>query len=112
MQLRFRFLADNLYDDVDSDLVCFIFMAYICWYAKGEGSVAIFISSLILGVLLAQAVSLNIITYGFYVYQPMEVLTWIAGVLLLRRKPKEYAVEIGLSIVIAFVYQLVIPYWG
>jgi hypothetical protein len=42
----------------------------------------------------------------------MEVLTWIAGVLLLRRKPKEYAVEIGLSIVIAFVYQLVIPYWG
>ena len=88
------------------------FMAYICWYAKGEGSVAIFISSLILGVLLAQAVSLNIITYGFYVYQPMEVLTWIAGVLLLRRKPKEYAVQIGLSIVIAFVYQLVIPYRG
>lgn len=112
MQLRFRFLADNLYDDVDSDLVCFIFYGVYMLVCEREGSVAIFISSLILGVLLAQAVSLNIITYGFYVYQPMEVLTWIAGVLLLRRKPKEYAVEIGLSIVIAFVYQLVIPYWG
>ena len=30
----------------------------------------------------------------------------------LERKLKEYAIEIGLSIVIAFVYQLVMPQWG
>lgn len=87
------------------------FMAYICWYAKGEGIVAIFISSTIMGVLLAQAVNLNI-SQGFYVYHFLEVLTWIIGVILLRRKPKEYAVEIGLSVVIAFVYQSVMPHWG
>ncbi len=86
------------------------FMAYICWYAKGEGIIAIFISSIIMGVLLAQAFNLNIIQ-GFYIYHFLEVLTWIIGVILLRRKLKEYAIEIGLSIVIAFVYQLVMPHW-
>ena len=87
------------------------FMAYICWYAKGEGIIAIFISSMIMGVLLAQAFHLSI-TQGFYMYHFLEVLTWIIGVILLRRKPKEYAMEIGLSVVIAFVYQLIMPYWG
>ena len=87
------------------------FLAYVCWYAKGEGIIAIFISSIITGVLLAQAFNLNI-TQGFYVYHYLEVLTWIIGVLLLRRKTKEYAIEIGLSIMVAFIYQLVMPHWG
>ena len=87
------------------------FMAYVCWYAKGEGIIAIFISSIIIGVLLAQAFNLNI-TQGFYVYHSLEVLTWLIGVILLRRTSKEYAIEIGLSVVIAFIYQLVMPHWG
>ena len=87
------------------------FMAYICWYAKGDGFIAIIISSVIMGVLLAQAFNLSI-TQGFYVYHSLEVITWIIGVILLRRKPKEYATEIGLSFVIAFIYQLVMPHWG
>ena len=44
------------------------FLAYICWYAKGEGIFAILISSMIMGILLAQAFNLNF-TQGFYVYQ-------------------------------------------
>ena len=87
------------------------FMAYICWYAKGKGFIAITISSVIIGVLLAQAFNLNV-TQDFYVYHSLEVFTWLIGVILLRRKPKEYAVEIGLSVVIAYIYQLVIPHWG
>lgn len=87
------------------------FVAYICWYAKGEGIIALSISSIIIGVLLAQAFNLNI-SQGFYMYDLLEVLTWIVAVFLLRRKPKEYAIEIGLSVVIAFIYQLVMPHWG
>ena len=86
------------------------FMSYICWYAKGEGIIAIFISSMIMGVLLAQAFNLNF-TQGFYMYHFLEVITWLIGVIILRRKPKEYAIEIGLSAVIAFIYQLVMPHW-
>lgn len=86
-----------------------IFMAYICWYAKGDGIIAIIISSVIMGVLLAQAFNF---TQGFYMYHLLEVITWIIGVMLLHRKPKEYAMEIGLSVVIALVYQLTLPHWG
>lgn len=85
------------------------FMAYICWYAKGEGVIAIIISSAIIGVLFAQACSL---TQGFYVYHLMEVVTWFIGVIILYRKPKEFVIELGLSVPVAFLYQLVIPYWG
>ena len=45
-------------------------------------------------------------------YHFWEVITWVIGVLLLLRKPKEYAIEVGLSVVIAFIYQLVMPHWG
>lgn len=86
-----------------------ILMAYVCWYAKGEGIFAVLISGCILGALLAQAVSL---TQGFYVYHFMEIVAWITGVIILRRKPKEFAAEMGLSVVIAVVYQLTIPHWG
>ena len=86
-----------------------IFMAYICWYAKGEGVIAIMISSAIIGVLFAQAFSL---TQGFYVYHIMEVVTWFIGVIILYRKPKEFVIELGVSVAVAFMYQLVIPHWG
>lgn len=86
-----------------------IFLAYLCWYARGEGILAIVISSVIIGVLFAQAFSL---TQGFYVYHITELITWIIGVVILYRKPKEFAIELGLSVVIAFIYQLVIPHWG
>ncbi len=86
-----------------------IFLAYICWYAKGKGIISIFISSAIIGVLFAQAFSL---TKGFYVFNIMEIFTWITSVIILYRKPKEFAIELVLSIVVAFIYQLFIPYWG
>lgn len=86
------------------------FMAYVCWYAKGNGIVAVFLSSLILGCLLAQAANLG--RGGVYVYHFLEVLTWLAGVILLRRRPRESAAEMGLSIVIAIVYQHTLPHWG
>ena len=77
--------------------------------AKGEGIIAILISAVILGVLFAQAFC---ITQGFYVFHFMEVITWIIGVIIMCRKPKEFVAELGLSVIIAFLYQLVIPYFG
>ena len=83
--------------------------AYICWYAKGKGTVSIVISALILGVSFSQAF---LITQGFYVTHILEVLTWICVLIALRRKPKEFVIETVLSLVFAFIYQLIFPYWG
>lgn len=85
------------------------FLAYVCWYAKGEGMIGVVISSGILGVLFAQAFSL---TKGFYVYDLMEVIVWMIGILILYRKPKEFILELGLSVLVAFLYQSIMPYWG
>ena len=87
------------------------FLAMACWYAKGGGAPAVLLSAVILGALLAQAVNLRI-DQGVYVYHLMEVFTWLAGVLLLRRRGKEFAVEMGLSVVAAVLYQLILPHWG
>lgn len=83
--------------------------AFICWYAKGNGMAAVFISACILGVLFSQAF---LITQGFYVTHIPEVITYFIGVIILLRKPKELVPELLLSVVVAFVYQLFIPYWG
>ena len=83
--------------------------AYICWYAKGRGTAAILISSVISGVLFSQAF---LITQGFYITHLTEVITWGIAFLVLRRKPKEWVLVFGLSVIVAIVYQLVFPYWG
>lgn len=41
-----------------------------------------------------------------------EALTWVLGVDISYRKPKELPLTLALSMVVAFVYQLLIPYWG
>ena len=84
-------------------------LAFICWYAKGDGIIAVLISACILGVLFSQAF---LITQGFYVTHLPEVITWLVGVIILIRKPKEIVLELVISLPIAFVYQLFIPYWG
>ena len=85
------------------------FIAFICWYAKGKGIIAVIISTGILGVLFSQAF---LITQGFYVTHLLDVITWGIGLIVLYRKPKEFIIELGLSLIVAFAYQLFIPYWG
>lgn len=83
--------------------------AFVCWYARGEGVAAICISAAILGVLFSQAI---LITQRFHVTHLLDLLTWGIGVIILYRKPKEYAVELLLSLGVAVVYQLIFPYFG
>ena len=84
-------------------------LAFICWYAKGRGAAAIGISAVILGVIFSQAF---LITQGFFVTHLLEVIVWIAALIILRREPKEFAIEAAASLGVAVVYQLVVPYWG
>lgn len=85
------------------------FLAYICWYAKGEGVPSLIISAGIIGVLFAQAF---LLVRGFGITHVTELVTWLIALIVLRRKLKEYLIVLGLSIVIAFIYQIIVPYWG
>lgn len=86
------------------------FAAFVCWYARGSGIFAALISAAILGVSFSQAF---LIVQGFMVTHAIEVATWLAVVvILLKKKPKETALELGVSLPVAVIYQLLIPYWG
>jgi hypothetical protein len=84
-------------------------MAYAVWYAVGYGPLAIILSAIILGVSFSQAF---LITQGFMVTHLLEVLCWVIMLVVLRRTPKEYVIQFILSIGVAVLYQLFIPYWG
>lgn len=85
------------------------FLAYICWYAKGNGIIAIVISSIILGLLFSQAV---LIFQGIHITHILELVTWLAGILVLYRKPKELLIMLILSLIVAIIYQTFIQYFG
>lgn len=83
--------------------------AFLCWYAKGEGIVALIISGIILGVLFSQAF---LFIHGFGVTHLPEVVVFVLALFVLRRKPKEFLIEIGIALLVAVVYQLFVPVWG
>lgn len=89
--------------------VASIFIAYICWYSKGEGFIAVCISAVILGVLFSQSV---LLFHGIRITHALELMIYFAAAWVLRQKPRDFALEIVLSIAVAFVYQCFVPYWG
>lgn len=84
-------------------------VSFVCWYARGEGAVAIILSAVILAVMFSQAI---LVTQGFHVTHLLDLLTWGLGLVILYRKPREYMVELLLSLGVAVVYQLIFPYFG
>ena len=41
-----------------------------------------------------------------------EVLVWLAALWVLRRERREFAIMVGISVPVAIVCQLLLPYWG
>lgn len=84
------------------------FLAFLCWYAKGTGRTAFFLSSGVIGVLLNCAFS-----YGmFYVdiSSGLELLMMMIGVIVLRKSFKETIGMIGVGAVFAIIIRAVIPF--
>lgn len=84
-------------------------MAAVCHLAKDEGKLAVGISALTIGAVLSQTI---LFFQGIRITHLTEVIVLIATLFILRKKPKAFAAEIGLSIPVAILIQLVLPYWG
>lgn len=82
-------------------------LANICWYAKGNGKTAIFISALII------AVQFNVsFVYGltyFDVVSPLELVTFLFSIAVLWRPIKETGIMVGAGIVLAVVLNITAP---
>lgn len=84
------------------------FLAFLSWYAKGIGCIALILSAGILGVLLNTAFS-----YGaFYIdiKSGLNLIMLLSGILFLRKSMKETISMIIIAIAFAIIIETVIPF--
>ena len=85
------------------------FLAFVCWYAKGNSKPAFMLSILILAVLFNMA-----FVYGwgyFEAFSVLELAVFIIGLTVLRRETLRSSVLMGtISIILAFLLDMVIPF--
>ena len=84
-------------------------LAFVCWYAKGKSKPAFMLSILILAVLFNMT-----FVYGWGYFEARSVLdlaVFIIGLIVLRRDTPRSSVLMGIiSIVLAFLLDMVIPF--
>ena len=86
-------------------------LAFVCWYAKGKSRPAFMLSVLILAVLFNMT-----FVYGWGYFEArsfLELIVFIIGLTVLRRDTLKSSVLMGtISIVFAFLLDMVIPFHG
>ena len=84
-------------------------LAFVCWYAKGKSKLAFILSVLILAVLFNMC-----FVYGCWYFSPwsvLELIVFIIGLIVLRRDTlRSFALMGTISIVLAFLFNIIIPF--
>lgn len=84
-------------------------LAFVCWYARGKSKRAFILSALILAVLFNMC-----FVYGFGYFSAwsvLEVIVFIIGLIVLKRDTLRSSAIMGtMSIVLAFLLNIVIPF--
>ena len=84
-------------------------LAFVCWYAKGKSKLAFILSALILAVLFNMC-----FVYGCWYFNAksvLEVIVFIIGLIVLRRDTLRSSALMGtISIVLAFLFNVIIPF--
>lgn len=86
------------------------FLAVICWYAKGQGIVAVAISSIIFMFLSRQAFA-----FGFWYFDitnMLELLLWIATIFILYQSPKQIMQVIAIGFLLYLFTAQINFFWG
>src|SRR5690606_36282598 len=86
------------------------FMAFICWYAKGKGIIATFISSVIF-----MFISMQVFVFGFWYFgirYILEFLLWIATIFVLYKSPKQAIRMVIIGLFLIFLTSQINLFWG
>lgn len=85
-------------------------LAFVCWYAKGTSKVSFALSAMIIAVLFNMT-----FVYGwiyFEMYSLLELLVFICGLAVLKRNTiKDSIMMTAMGIVLAFVLNLLVPFY-
>lgn len=84
-------------------------LAFVCWYAKGNGKISLVLSAIIIAVLFNTT-----FVYGwiyFDIYSFLEAIVFICGLVILRRNTvKNTILMTALGIMIAIILDKIIPF--
>ena len=77
------------------------FLAFVCWYAKGKGIIAIAISSIIFMFISRQAFSFGF--WHFDIRHSLEFILWIATIFVLYQSPKQIIQVVSIGLLLFFL---------
>lgn len=80
-------------------------IGYICWYAKGDNKISLIISSLILLVMFN--VSFSIGLWYFDIKSIIDVIIFMATIMILYIKPKNIIISVLLSIILSYLFCMI-----
>ena len=86
------------------------FIAFVCWYAKGKGSIAVLLSSIIFMFISRQAFA-----FGFWYFDiryPLEFLLWIAMIFVLYQSSKQIMKVMTIGSLLYFLTSQINIFWG
>lgn len=86
------------------------FLAFVCWYAKGKGTIAIFISAIIFMFISRQAFA-----FGFWYFDIryiLELLLLIFTVFILYQSPKQIIKVVIIGMLLFFLTAQFNIFWG
>ncbi len=84
-------------------------LAFICWYAKGKGKVALIISTGIIAILIRLAVYFGV--FYISIRSGLDIIVLLIGIIVLRRPLKEMVVMLGAGTVLAMLFCTIIPFY-
>ncbi len=84
-------------------------LAFICWYAKGQSRISLFLSAGIIAVLFNMSFG-----YGigyFHSRSLLEALTFLCGCVVMKRQSLiNTVIMIGIGVALAFVLNIAVPF--
>lgn len=86
------------------------FMAFLCWYAKGNGFIPIIISALIFMFITRQA-----FVFGFWylsIRNSLELILWVGTFLILYQSPIQAVKVVTIGLLAFFLTSSINLFWG
>lgn len=82
-------------------------LAFICWYAKGKGVIALILSACVISALINTAFAYGI--FYISISSWLNVFMLILGIVILYKSPKETILMICIGIIFAILVETFIP---
>ncbi|PIC56466.1 hypothetical protein CSV80_14560 [Sporosarcina sp. P12(2017)] len=86
------------------------FLAFVCWYAKGTGTISVILSSVILLMISRQAFA-----FGFWYFDiryNLEFLLFIVAIFILYKSPKQLVKVVTIGMLLFFLTAQINLLWG